>query len=290
MKDIARTLGELVGSNMAKQAGIGDKALYGGALGLGLGGLAGGTYGYLTGHKKKDILDNALIGAGIGGVGGAGAGALYGHYNPDNDDLKEQLIRKMDDADEYLQDREAILEDGMRQKTDDALKLYDQGKAEFERQANVYRDQLDTLQKRMTKAMSDLEIANQHADTYRGESHEMATRNQQLRDQVDMYKFEIKKLQDQMMQRFGPTVDQKIEQAWDDGNEAAANYWEAWKEKYVPYIQTGAGAAGGAAGGMLFNSLKNKSRKIRGLKPKRRGLRRAGKGAAIGALLAQLLG
>jgi hypothetical protein len=76
-------------------------ALSGGAIGAGIGGLAGGAGKYLLGDKKKSGLRNftegALGGAAVGGAVGAGAGHYAGgkkkmemHDHPTKEELNKE--------------------------------------------------------------------------------------------------------------------------------------------------------------------------------------------------------
>lgn len=86
-------------------------AMSGGAIGAGIGGLAGGAGKYLLGDKKKSGLRNfaegAIGGAAIGGAVGAGAGHYAGgkkkmeaHNNPTRKELGAWSPGDKEDTDE----------------------------------------------------------------------------------------------------------------------------------------------------------------------------------------------
>ena len=86
-------------------------ALSGGAIGAGLGGLAGGAGKYLLGDKKKSGLRNfaegALGGAAVGGAVGAGVGQytkgrkkMEAHNNPTRKELGAWSPGDKEDTDE----------------------------------------------------------------------------------------------------------------------------------------------------------------------------------------------
>ena len=86
-------------------------ALSGGAIGAGLGGLAGGAGKYLLGDKKKSGLRNfaegALGGAAVGGAVGAGVGQytkgrkkMEAHNNPTRKELGAWSPEDKEDTDE----------------------------------------------------------------------------------------------------------------------------------------------------------------------------------------------
>ena len=87
------------------------EALSGGAIGAGLGGLAGGAGKYLLGDKKKSGLRNfaegALGGAAVGGAVGAGVGQytkgrkkMEAHNNPTRKELGAWSPGDKEDTDE----------------------------------------------------------------------------------------------------------------------------------------------------------------------------------------------
>ena len=98
MNDIRERAANLLNAiDLIKEA----DAMSGGAIGAGIGGLAGGAGKYLLGDKKKSGLRNfaegALGGAAVGGAVGAGAGHYAGgkkkmerHDHPTKEELNKE--------------------------------------------------------------------------------------------------------------------------------------------------------------------------------------------------------
>ena len=77
---LLRLMAKRASSSGSEKAAI-SKAVGGGLIGAGIGGLGGGLYGHLRG---KEVALPALLGAALGGTGGA----LAGHQAERGDDIK----------------------------------------------------------------------------------------------------------------------------------------------------------------------------------------------------------
>ena len=149
MNDIRERAANLLNAiDLIKEA----DAMSGGAIGAGIGGLAGGAGKYLLGDKKKSGLRNftegALGGAAVGGAVGAGAGHYAGgkkkierHDHPTKEELNKEDTRNAGEKGSPDFDPD---DDQNRGTAHNYLDKYDKLKAPFKRTSDSTKE-LDGL-------------------------------------------------------------------------------------------------------------------------------------------------